>query len=85
MNEWIKVSDRLPEHSLDDTRTIEVLVFFADGIETGFYDFKHKSWYIDDARDSITSITHWMYLPEKPTLNEEFVRTQILDNGKYRL
>ena len=43
MNEWIKVSDRLPEHSLDDTRTIEVLVFFADGIETGFYDFKHKS------------------------------------------
>ena len=73
MSEWVSVNDRLPELKDDG-----VLVFFPNGaIETvhiqdyfdditaGVDDFgvqMYTKWYITQG------VTHWMPLPEAPTL-----------------
>lgn len=74
MNEWIKVSDRLPP--LEDINTFQfrsfpVLIFNkdTDRIETGYYiQYGDESieWYIQ-GRDSYHAFsTHWMPLPSFP-------------------
>lgn len=64
MNEWVKIKDRLPEHT-------GMILVYGDvcGIELGFFSKRdNKITYADDD-DWILEIktaTHWMPLPEPP-------------------
>ena len=56
LNEWIPVTERLPEKSGD------YLVFDACGnLYVNEWHFLLRMWQFDDSR-----ITHWMPLPEPP-------------------
>ena len=54
MNEWVKIKDRLPEHT-------GIILVYGDicGIELGF--FSNEDWVLE-----IKTATHWMPLPEPP-------------------
>lgn len=66
MKEWISVNDRLPE----EEGNYQVCNRIVDPpiIEDGFYQiFKRGFWFID-GKDETKFITHWMPLPNPPSL-----------------
>ncbi len=58
MNQWIKVTDRMPELS-DDGHSEMVLVVNSRGLI-------YQNYTIDNEWAVTTDITHWMPLPELP-------------------
>lgn len=61
-NNWISVSDRLPDSEKD------VLVYTSNGsFDIGFYSLHFKKWinYDDDFNIEVLKVTHWQPL-EKP-------------------
>ena len=62
--DWISVNKRLPEESGD------YLVFVEGMIENMLYSKQHSAWNADDLNChknyEITTVTHWMPLPEPP-------------------
>lgn len=63
MNEWIKVSDKLPE------KEQRVLIFSKFGIEFVTFNPHEKCWDDADGDDCYRDLdwaTHWMPLPEAP-------------------
>lgn len=65
-NGWVSVDDRLPEESGD------YLVFVEGLIENMMYSKRQSAWNATDLNChknyEITTVTHWMKLPEPPTL-----------------
>ena len=59
MNEWVKCSERMPEHS----KTILVVTAFGE-YWTGYFDRNYVFW-CDETK--VENVTHWMPLPEPPT------------------
>jgi hypothetical protein len=63
-SDWISVKDRMPEKSGD------YLVFVEGMIENMMYSKRHSAWnatdLICDKKHEITTVTHWMPLPEPP-------------------
>ena len=66
---WISVNKRLPEESGD------YLVFVEGLIENMMYSKRHSAWNATDLNChknyEITTVTHWMPLPEPPEMKGE--------------
>lgn len=59
MSEWISVKDRLPE------KLNKVLVAHHNGITIAYY--YNNSWVGKQGKKHyLSSVTHWMPLPERP-------------------
>ena len=60
MSEWISVKDGLPE------KFVNVLVSHHNGITIAYY--YNNSWIGKQGkRHYLSSVTHWMPLPDRPT------------------
>lgn len=71
-NEWISVSEKLPDKLRSNNGTLDVLFTDGKNIYRGIYDHKYKIWLgynmsVDiDLFDFSKTITHWMHIPSLP-------------------
>lgn len=62
-NQWIRVTDRLPEIETDGLSTKVLVVSNKGKINFSRYDYKMEGW-ISSILDIV--FTHWMPIPELP-------------------
>lgn len=65
INKWIKVEDSLPQVNW------EKLLYLSSGaISTGYLSKRRPKieWHIQNYEESLSTVTHWMNLPEDPKL-----------------
>jgi len=66
MSEWIRVKDQLPDPYQDVICYSKLMSF--DEIKIAHQYGKDEPYWTDDRGYGITSVTHWMPLPEKPVM-----------------
>ena len=59
---WVNVEDRLPK------KFEKVILFDKDGFGAITGRLGSVGWYLEETLDLSSNVTHWMPLPEPPTL-----------------
>ena len=68
---WHKVEDGLPISSFKNrTRSLDVAVRCSNGGRYGAY-YSGDGWYLSSCDRPLHTVTHWMYWPEGPELEEK--------------
>jgi hypothetical protein len=75
MGEWISVNERLPEPNEKDDSGFFLkayLVAVCNGFKMHTALWNGEYWILWTRGAVLRDVTHWMPLPEKPTIKERF-------------
>lgn len=69
---WHRVEDELPPYCSykNRTRSPDVAVYCGSGGRYGAY-YEGANWYLSSTNSPIYGVTHWMYWPKGPELEEK--------------
>lgn len=67
---WISVEDELPPRENEFHVSIEVLATDGEMIIKSFYDYDHECWVCFEGRWCFATVTHWIPLPQAPSVSQ---------------